>query len=90
MSESHLSVIRGARGEQGLKRVVAGDQEAGKIDEELASDVEEDQEEVNSSQTQDGIHLGDGGLSLEVVEGGVLGELPHRLMLVHHSPTKRN
>lgn len=41
----------------------------------MAGDVEEDQEGVNSSQTKDDVHLGDGSLALEVVEDRVLGEL---------------
>lgn len=75
VEQSHLGVIRAARGEEGLERVVAGQEETGKVDEELASDVEEDQEEVNSDQAKDGVDLGDGGLSLQVVEHRVLGQL---------------
>lgn len=75
---SYLSVIRGTRGEEGLERVVAGEKETGEVDEELASDVEEDKEEVDSDQTQDGVDLGNRGLTLKVVEDGVLGELLHR------------
>lgn len=48
---SYLSVIRGTRSEKRLERVVAGEKETGEVDEELASDVEEDKEEVDSDQT---------------------------------------
>jgi len=70
-----LGVIGGGSGEQGLEGVVTGEDETGKVDEELASDVEEDQEEVNTDQTQDDIDLGDRGLTLKVVQDRVLGQL---------------
>ena len=70
-----MGVIGLARGEEGLERVVAGDEEAGKVDEELASDVEEDEEEVEGAETEDDVDLGDGALLLKVVEGRVLGQL---------------
>jgi len=70
-----LSVIRGTRGEQGLEGVVARKDETGKVDEELAGDVEEDKEEVDTDQTQDDIDLGNGGLSLQVVQDRVLRQL---------------
>jgi len=55
--------------------VVGGEDETSQVDKQLAGDVEEDQEGVNSSQTKDDVHLGDGSLALEVVEDRVLGEL---------------
>jgi hypothetical protein len=70
-----LSIICLARGEHGIERVVARNQETGKVDEELASDVEEDQEGVDSDQAEDDIDLRNGGLALQVVEDRVLGEL---------------
>lgn len=70
-----MSVISLAGGEQGLERVVAGDDEASKVGEELASNVEEDGEEVESTKAKDGVDLGDGGRLLKVVEEGVLGKL---------------
>lgn len=73
--ETYLSVIRGARREEGLEGVVTGDEETGKVDEELASDVEKDKEEVDSDQAEDRIDLGDISLTLKVVEDRVLGEL---------------
>lgn len=72
---THVGVIGLAGGEESLERVVAGDDETSEVDEELSSNVEEDQEEVESAETQDGVDLGDGGLLLEVVEGRVLGQL---------------
>jgi hypothetical protein len=70
-----LSIISCTRSKQGMKRVITRDQETGKINQELASDVEEDEEKVDADKTEDGVDLGDGGLSFEVVEEGVFGEL---------------
>lgn len=58
-----------------MKRVISRNQETGKVNQELAGNVEEDEEEVDSYETEDGVDLGDRGLSLEVVEKRVLGEL---------------
>lgn len=74
---THLSVIDLVRREQGLQGVEAGDDEAGKVDEELSSNVEEDEEEVEACETENGVGLGDRRLLLQVVEGGVLGQLEH-------------
>jgi hypothetical protein len=41
-----LCIIDLAGTEEGFQRIVARNQETGKIDEKLSSDVEEDQEEV--------------------------------------------
>lgn len=73
--ETYLGVIRGTRREEGLEGVVTWEEETGEVDEELASDVEEDKEEVNSNQAEDHVDLGDIGLTLKVVEDRVLGEL---------------
>jgi len=70
-----LGVIDLARGEQGLQRVVAGNDESGNVDKELSSNVEEDEEEVETGKAENHVDLGDGGLLLKVVEGGVLGQL---------------
>lgn len=70
-----LSIIDLARAEQRSQRVVAGDDEARDVNEELSGDVEEDEEEVEGSETEDSIDLGHGSLLLKVVEGGVLGKL---------------
>lgn len=70
-----LGVILGAGGEKCLKGVVTGDEETGKVDEELASNVKEDKEEVDSDKAKDDIDLGDIGLTLKVGEDRVLGEL---------------
>jgi len=43
---THLSVIGLGGAEQGVQRIVTRDDETGDVDQELASDVEEDEEEV--------------------------------------------
>jgi len=70
-----LSIIDLAGAEQGRQRVITRNDEAGDVDEESASNVEEDQEEVEGSETKDDVDLGNRGLLLEVVEGGVFGQL---------------
>lgn len=73
--KTYLSVINLGGGEESVQRVVAGEREANNIDEELASDVEEDEEEVDGTDAEDGVDLGHIGLLLEVDEGRVLGQL---------------
>lgn len=70
-----MSVVHLGCGEQSLQRVVARDDEAGNVGQELAAEVEDDEEEVQGDKTNDGVDLGDRGLLLEVVESRVLGEL---------------
>lgn len=70
-----LGVVVGAGGEESSQRVVARDDETSKVGEQLATEVEDNEEEVESSDTNDGVGLGDAGLLLKVVQGGVLGEL---------------
>ena len=62
-------------GEESTKRVVARDDETSQVGQKLASEVENNEEEVESAETDGGIGLGNTSLLLEVVEGGVLGEL---------------
>ena len=71
-----LRIIRLASREDGLHGPVGREGEASGIDEELAGDVEEDEEEVEGTKTEHDVDLGDGGLRFEVVERRVLGELP--------------
>lgn len=70
-----LGIVLLGLGEQGAQRVVARNHETSKVCEELATNVEDDQEEVESASTDDGIGLGNTNLLLEVVKGGVFGEL---------------
>lgn len=70
-----MGVVHLGCGEQSLQRVVARDDEAGDVGQELAAEVEDDEEKVQGDKTNDGVDLGDRGLLLEVVESRVLGEL---------------
>lgn len=58
-----------------MERVVARDDEASKVGEELATEIEDDEEEVESGDSNDDIRLRDTSLLLEVVQRRVLGEL---------------
>jgi hypothetical protein len=89
IERTYLSVIDLASGEQGVQGVVAGDDESSNVDKELASNVEEDEEEVEAGKTEDSVGLGDGGLLLEVVEGGVLGELDDGAVSEEHSVIRK-
>ena len=71
-----LRIIRLAHGEDSLHRPVSWQREASGVDQELAGDVEEDQEEVEGAQAEDDVDLGHGGLLLEVLQLRVLRELP--------------
>jgi hypothetical protein len=72
---SYLSIIRSSGSEEGMKRIVARDKETGKVNQELARNVEKDEEEVDANKAEEGVDLRDGGLSFQVVEDRVLGEL---------------
>lgn len=70
-----LSIIRSIMREEGVERVVARDDEASKVGEQLAAQVEDDEEEVQRSETDSAVGLRYAGLLLDVVEGGVFGQL---------------
>ena len=70
-----MSVVNLACAEQSIQRVVPWDDKSSNIDEELASNVEKYEEEVDSGESQEGVHFGDRCLLLKVVEYGVLGKL---------------
>lgn len=70
-----LGVIGLAGAEEGLERVVGRDDEAGGVDEELSSNVEEDQEEVQGTEAEDDIDLGHIGPLLKLLQLRVLGQL---------------
>lgn len=60
---------------QCLERVVGRDDEADGVDEKLGSNVEEDEEEVESTETEDDVNLGYSGLLLKLVEVLISAEL---------------
>jgi len=70
-----LSVIGSAAAEQRLDRVVTRNDKGGKVDEELAGDVEEDERKVKRAESEDDVDLWNRGLLLKVVQSWVLGEL---------------
>lgn len=70
-----LGIILLVGGKERVERVVSGEDEASKVGEELAAEVEDDKEEVESNKADGGIGLGNAGGLLEVVEGRVLGQL---------------
>lgn len=70
-----LGVISLAAAEESFHGEVGWDRETGSVHEELACDIEEDQEEVQCAEAEDDIDLWDAGLLLEVVENGVSREL---------------
>jgi hypothetical protein len=70
-----LGVVVGVVCEESAQRVVTRDDEASDVGQQLAAHVEDDEEEVEGGQANDSIGLGDTSLLLEVVEGGVLGQL---------------
>jgi len=70
-----LSVVNLGGAEQRVQGVIAGNDEAGNVDEKFASNVEEDQEEVESAETEDHIDLGNRRLLFQVVEEFILGQL---------------
>jgi hypothetical protein len=70
-----LRVIVLGRCEQGLQREVARDDKAGEVGQELTAEVEDDEEQVQSTEAQGGVRLGDSSALLEVVKHGVLGQL---------------
>ena len=70
---AYLSIIGLARRKQGGHRVITGDEETSEVHEELASNIEEDQEEVDANESEDSVYFGDGCLLLKVVESWVFG-----------------
>jgi hypothetical protein len=65
-----LGVIGLASAEEGLEGVVGRDDEAGGVDEELSSDVEEE-----GTKAEDDVDLGHIGLLLKLLQLRVLGQL---------------
>jgi hypothetical protein len=70
-----LRIISLVDAKERIEGVVAWDDEASDVCEELTSDVEEDEEEVRCSETEEGIDFWYGGLFLQVVQDWILGKL---------------
>jgi len=77
-----LSIIVLVVGKERSKRVVTGNDESSQVCQKLASEVEDNEEEVESANADGSIGLGDTSLLLEVVKGGVLGKLTVELTQV--------
>lgn len=75
--QTYLCIIGFATAEQGFQRVVSGEQETSEVDEELASNVEENEEEVETEKAEDNINFRHRGLLFKAVKRGILGELVH-------------
>lgn len=68
-----------AGSEESVHGVVAGDDETGEVGEKLPTKVEDDEEEVESSNADGCVSLGNASLLLKLVQGGVLGQLSRLL-----------
>jgi len=73
--KTYLCVIHLASTEQSVQGVVTGQKESGEVNQEFTSDVEEHQEEVEASQAEHGVDLGDAALPLKVIQHLVLRQL---------------
>jgi len=69
-----LSIVSLVNAEQGFQRVISRNHKSSNIGKELASNVEEDEEEVGCDNTEEDVDLGNIGLLLEVVEDRILGK----------------
>lgn len=70
-----LRVVSLANSEESLQGIVGWDDKTSKVGEELASKVEEDQEEIQEADTADNINLGDICLLLKVYEHRIFAKL---------------
>ena len=70
-----LRVVGLRRSKQGIERVVARDAEAGKVGEELTTEIEKNHKEVQRNSTDNGVSLGHRGLLLNLVEDRILRQL---------------
>jgi hypothetical protein len=70
-----LCVVGLARREKRIQRVVSRDHKTSEIGQELAAEVEDNQEEVQRNQADDSVGLGHRRALLEVVQSGVFGQL---------------
>ncbi len=66
-------------GEEGIERIVRGNDEAGDVRKKLTAEVEDDKEEVEGDDANNSVGLGDRGTLLEVIESGVFGKLMVRI-----------
>ncbi len=72
---TYLCIVHLAGAEESVQRVIRRNDEPSRVHEELAANVEEDQEEIDAGQAKEDVDLGHRGLLLEVIDHRVLGEL---------------
>ena len=72
---SYLSIIGLTSAEERFHGIVTGNDESRNIDEEFASNIEEDKKEVDADQSEESIDFWNRGLLLEVVEHRILRKL---------------
>jgi hypothetical protein len=77
-----LSIILLVVAKQRTERVVGRNNEASKVGKKLTAEVEDDEEEVESTDTNGSVGLRYASGPLEVVKGGVLGQLAIELRKV--------
>lgn len=70
-----LYIIFGGLREEGSHGIVSGNYEASEVGQELACEVEEDEEQVQGRRADSDIRLGEPGGPLQVDDGRVLGQL---------------
>lgn len=75
-----LGIIGLAGREDSFEGIVSGEDETSEVGKDLASEVKENEEEVEADNTKNGVNLGDRSLLLKVVEDLVLRQLVER----HH------
>jgi hypothetical protein len=62
-----LGIVSLAGGEQGMERVISRNDEASQVGQELTTEIEDDKEEIESSQANDCVDLRDRTLLLKLV-----------------------
>lgn len=67
-------IVPAGRKESG-HRIVARKNESREVGEQLTAQVEDDKEEVEGTEANDSIGLGDASRLFEVIQGGVFGQL---------------
>ncbi len=70
-----MGIIGLARTKKRIEGIITGDDESGKVGQELTSNVEEDEEEVACDNPEDDVDLGDRSLLLEIVKEAIFGQL---------------
>ena len=70
-----LCIVRFADTEKCFQRIISGNDETSQINEKRPSNIEKDQEEVETDKAEEDINLRNTGLLLKIVESRILGQL---------------